>query len=239
MEPVVRLENVYKIYRVGEVETVALRGVSLEVYPGDFIAVMGPSGSGKSTLLNIMGLLDKPTKGRVIVKGLDASRLGDRELAALRNRVIGFVFQQFNLINRLTVLENIELPLVARRVPRRVRRELAVKALLRVGGDPSWLRKKPLQLSGGQQQRVAIARAIVGEPEILLADEPTGNLDRKSAKIVVSTFMELNRQGQTIVVVTHDPEVANCASKILVIRDGRIVAEEEADPSKCIVYRVK
>ncbi len=239
MEPVIRLEDVYKVYRTGEVETVALRGVTLSIYPGDFIAIMGPSGSGKSTLLNIMGLLDRPTKGKVLVKGLDVSRLKDRQLAVLRNRVIGFVFQQFNLINRMTVLENIELPLVARRVPRSVRRELAVKALLRAGGDPSWLRKKPLQLSGGQQQRVAIARAIVGNPEILLADEPTGNLDRRSAKIVVSTFMELNKQGQTIVVVTHDPEVANCTSKILVIRDGRIVGEEEPDPANCIVYKVK
>ncbi len=237
-EPIVRLVDVYKVYRAGEVETVALRGVSLEVYPRDFIAIMGPSGSGKTTLLNIMGLLDRPTRGRVYVKGLDVSRLSDRQLARLRNRVIGFVFQQFNLINRLTVLENIELPLVARGVPRRLRRELAVKALLRVGGDPSWLPKKPLQLSGGQQQRVAIARAIVGEPELLLADEPTGNLDRRSAKVVVSTFMELNRQGQTVVVVTHDPEVANCASRILVIRDGRIVRELEPDPSMCIVARV-
>ena len=239
MEPVIRLEDVYKVYRTGEVETVALRGITLNIYPGDFIAIMGPSGSGKSTLLNIMGLLDRPTKGRVFVKGMEVSRLSDRQLAYLRNRVIGFVFQQFNLINRITVLENIELPLIARRVPKRVRRELAVKALLRAGGDPSWLKKKPLQLSGGQQQRVAIARAIVGNPEILLADEPTGNLDRKSAKIVVSTFMDLNRQGQTIVVVTHDPEVAHCSSKILVIRDGMIVAEEEPDPSKCIVYRVR
>jgi putative ABC transport system ATP-binding protein len=234
LQPIVRLIDVHKVYRAGEVETVALRGVSLDVYPGSFIAIMGPSGSGKSTLLNIMGLLDRPTRGKVLVKGFDVSRLSDRQLAALRNRVIGFVFQQFNLINRLTFLENIELPLIARRLPRRVRRELAVKALLRVGGDPSWLYKKPLQLSGGQQQRVAIARAIVGEPELLLADEPTGNLDRKSAKIVVSTFIELNRQGQTIVVVTHDPEVANCASKILVIRDGRIVAEREPDPARCI-----
>ena len=237
-KPIVRLRGVEKVYVTGEVTTHALRGVDLEVYPGDYIAIMGPSGSGKTTLLNMLGLLDKPTRGEIYIKDLPVSSLSDRQLAYVRNRVIGFVFQQFNLINRLTVLENIELPLIVRRIPRHVRRELATKALLKVGGELSWLSKKPLQLSGGQQQRVAIARAIVGEPELLLADEPTGNLDRKSAKTVISTFLELNRQGQAIVMVTHDPEVANCASTILIIRDGRIVSAEEPDPSKCIVNLV-
>ena len=217
---IAKLENVVKVYGSGALKTYGLRGVSLSICRGDFIAIMGPSGSGKTTLLNILGLLDKPTKGKVYIDGIDVSKLSPRELAKIRNRKIGFVFQQFNLINRLTVLENIELPLIARGVPPRKRRELAVKALLRVGGSLSWLNKKPNQLSGGQQQRVAIARAIVGNPEIILADEPTGNLDRASARIVVKTFMELNQQGQTLVVVTHDPEVANCASKIYIIRDG-------------------
>lgn len=239
VEEIIRLEGVVKIYRTGEVITYGLRGIDLVIYRGDFVAIMGPSGSGKSTLLNIMGLLDRPTKGRVIVCGEDVSKLSPRRMAYLRNRRIGFVFQQFNLVNRLTVLENIELPLVARGIPRKQRIELAKKALIMAGGDLSWLPKKPNQLSGGQQQRVAIARAIVGSPDIILADEPTGNLDRTSAKIVVQTFMKLNSAGNTIVVVTHDPEVANCARKIYVIRDGKIIAVQEPDPQKCIVETVK
>ncbi|ABM80749.1 ABC transporter ATP-binding protein [Hyperthermus butylicus] len=235
----VKLVNVVKVYGSGETRTYGLRGVSLTVCSGEFIAIMGPSGSGKSTLLNIIGLLDKPTSGKVYIDGVDVEELSSRELAMLRNRKIGFVFQHFNLISRLTVLENIELPLIARGVPRRARRELAVKALLRVGGDTSWLAKKPTQLSGGQQQRVAIARAIVGNPDLILADEPTGNLDRVSARTVVKTFIELNQAGQTIILVTHDPEVANCARKIYVIRDGRIVGKLEPDPSKCILNTVQ
>ncbi len=239
MEEVIRLENVVKIYRTGDVVTYGLRGVDLVVRKGEFIAIMGPSGSGKTTLLNIIGLLDKPTSGRVLICGEDVSRMSAKKLAYFRNRKIGFVFQQFNLINRLTVLENIELPLIARGIPRRQRIELAKKALLMAGGDLSWLHKKPNQLSGGQQQRVAIARAIVGSPEIILADEPTGNLDRASAKIVMQTFRKLNRAGITIVMVTHDPEVANCTQKIYVIRDGKIVAVEEPDPSRCVIETVK
>jgi len=239
VEEVIRLENVVKIYRTGGVVTYGLRGVNLVVYRGEFIAIMGPSGSGKSTLLNIVGLLDRPTKGRVLICGEDVSRMSSKKLAYFRNRKIGFVFQHFNLINRLTVLENIELPLVARGMPRKYRIELAKKALIMAGGDLSWLPKRPNQLSGGQQQRVAIARAIVGSPEIILADEPTGNLDRASAKIVMQTFLKLNRAGNTIVMVTHDPEVANCTQKIYVIRDGKIVAVEEPDPSRCVIETVK
>ena len=197
---------------------------------------MGPSGSGKTTLLNMIGLLDRPTRGKVYIDGIDTSKLKGRQLALFRNRRIGFVFQQFNLVNRLTVLENIELPLIARGIPRPERVRRAIMALKRVGGDIEWLYKKPNQLSGGQQQRVAIARAIVGNPEILLADEPTGNLDRKSSKIIMETFMELNRQGQTIIVVTHDPEVANCTQKIYILRDGRIVGVEEPNTDECIVH---
>lgn len=237
--PILELVNVTKAYRVGETVTWGLRGLSLRIYPGEFISVMGPSGSGKTTLLNIAGLLDRPTSGKVYIDGLDVSRLRDRELARLRNKYIGFVFQQFNLINRLTVLENIELPLIPRGVPRHERRKRAEEALVSVGGDPSWLPKKPLQLSGGQQQRVAIARAIVGEPLILLADEPTGALDRRTAKRVVNTFISLNKRGQTIVVVTHDPEVANCTHKIYMIRDGNIVEVVEPDISRCIINTVR
>jgi len=230
------VRDVVKIYRIGNVVTYGLRGVSLNIYQGDFIAIMGPSGSGKTTLLNILGLLDKPTKGSVYIDGVDVSKLSDKELAKIRNLKLGFVFQHFNLINRLTVLENIEIPLIARGLPKQKRVELAKEALLKVGGELSWLPKKPLQLSGGQQQRVAIARAIVGSPEIILADEPTGNLDVNSSKIVVKTFLELNKHGHTIVMVTHNPEVANCTQKIYVIRDGTIVNIVDPDPSKCIAY---
>ncbi|RLG83201.1 MAG: ABC transporter ATP-binding protein [Thermoprotei archaeon] len=231
------LRDVKKIYRVGEVITRALNGVNLKVYPKDFLAIMGPSGSGKTTLLNMIGLLDIPTSGKILVKGVDASRLPSKRLAYLRNRVIGFVFQQFNLINRLTVLENIELPLVARGIPRKQRIPKVKEALLKAGGELSWLKKKPNQLSGGQQQRVAIARALVGDPEIILADEPTGNLDRYSSKTVMETFTQLNKSGQTIIVVTHDPEIASCTKKILLIRDGVIIDEKPPDPDECIINK--
>ena len=235
---VIKLVDVKKVYRASSVTTWALRGVNLEVRKGDYVAIMGPSGSGKTTLLNIIGLLDRPTSGKVIIDGRDISRLSSREVSRLRNYKIGFVFQMFNLVNRLTVLENIELPLVPRGVPRPLRVKLVKEALLKVGGEISWLLKRPNQLSGGQQQRVAIARAIVTNPAILLADEPTGNLDRKSAKQVVQTFVKLNESGQTIIVVTHDPEVANCCRKILLIRDGRIIGDVEPDTGRCIINTV-
>ena len=234
LSEIIRLENVVKVYRAGDVTTYALRGVNLTVRRGEFIAIMGPSGSGKSTLLNIIGLLDRPTKGKVVIDGTDVSKLSDKELAYFRNVKIGFVFQFFNLINRLSVLENIELPLVPRGIPRNKRIEMAKEALIKAAGDLSWLSKRPNQLSGGQQQRVAIARAIVGNPEILLADEPTGNLDRASAKEVMKTFLDLNKQGLTIIVVTHDPEVANCAQKIYILRDGKIIGMQKADMNKSI-----
>ena len=234
LSEIIRLENVIKVYRAGDITTYALRGVNLTVRRGEFIAIMGPSGSGKSTLLNVIGLLDRPTKGKVVIDGTDVSKLSDKELAYFRNVKIGFVFQFFNLINRLSVLENIELPLVPRGIPRNKRIEMAKEALIKAAGDLSWLSKRPNQLSGGQQQRVAIARAIVGNPEILLADEPTGNLDRASAKEVMKTFLDLNKQGLTIIVVTHDPEVANCAQKIYILRDGKIIGMQKADMSKSI-----
>ena len=235
---IIKLENVVKIYRAGSIITYGLRGVNLTVYKGEFIAIMGPSGSGKTTLLNMIGLLDRPTKGKIYVDGVDTSKLNAKQLAYFRNIKIGFVFQQFNLINRLTVLENIELPLIARGIPRPKRVKMAIEALKGAGGDASWLHKRPNQLSGGQQQRVAIARAIVGMPEIILADEPTGNLDRASSKVVMQTFLELNKRGQTIVVVTHDPEVANCAEKIYILKDGKIVGVKEPDPEKSIINLV-
>lgn len=188
-------------------------------------------------MLNMLGLLDRPTKGQIYFEGLDIAKLDDKELANLRNNKLGFVFQTFNLINRLTVLENIELPLIPKGIPRKIRVDMAREALMKAGGGESWLYKKPNQLSGGQQQRVAIARAIVGSPAVLLADEPTGNLDRASAKTVVETFLSLNKAGHTVIVVTHDPEVANCMEKIYVIRDGEIIGEFKPDKAEALINK--
>jgi putative ABC transport system ATP-binding protein len=234
-KPIIQLVDVYKEYKVGTISTMALKGASFQVFKGQLIAIMGPSGSGKTTLLNMIGLLDRPTKGNIFFNGFDVSKLNDKTLANLRNTKLGFVFQTFNLVNRLTVFENIELPLIPKGIPRRVRLEMVREALAKIGGDESWLRKKPNQLSGGQQQRVAIARAIVGKPIVVLADEPTGNLDRASAKLVVETFLNLNKAGHTIVVVTHDPEVANCMEKIYAIRDGEIVGEFMANKAESLI----
>ena len=227
-----------KAYRVGNIVTWGLRGVNLEIRRAEFVAIMGPSGSGKTTLLNMIGLLDKPTAGKIFIDGIEVSQLSGKQMAKLRNLKIGFVFQQFNLVNRLSVYENIELPLVAAGISRNVRRRRVIEALRMAGGDLSWLRKKPNQLSGGQQQRVAIARALVNNPAIILADEPTGSLDRKSAKVVLQTFLKVNQKGQTVITVTHDPEVANCAERILIIRDGVITGEEAPDFNKCIINTV-
>ena len=237
-KPLIELVGISKEYRVGEISTVALKEVNFTVRSGDLVAIMGPSGSGKTTLLNMLGLLDRPTKGKIIFEGRDVSKLSDRELADLRNRKLGFVFQTFNLISRLTVFENVEMPLIPRGLPRSVRAEMVKEAILKVGGEIGWLKKKPNQLSGGQQQRVAIARAIVGNPSIVLADEPTGNLDRASARIVIETFLNLNKEGRSIVIVTHDPEIANCTEKIYVIRDGSIVGEYKANPSESLISRM-
>ena len=235
---IVILKDVKKAYRVGEVVTWGLRGVNMVVRRGEYVSIMGPSGSGKTTLLNMIGLLDKPTSGEIIIDGIPATKLKGKQLAIVRNRKIGFVFQQFNLIARLTVYENIELPLIPKGVPRRKRRSLILEALRMAGGDPSWLKKKPTQLSGGQQQRVAIARALVNRPAIILADEPTGALDRRSSRVVVQTFKKLNSWGQTVIVVTHDPEIAHCAERILILRDGIIVSEEKPDFSECILEKL-
>ncbi|MEM1590290.1 MAG: ABC transporter ATP-binding protein [Candidatus Bathyarchaeia archaeon] len=236
-KPLIRLVDVYKEYRVGAISTLALKKVNFQIHNGELIAIMGPSGSGKTTLLNMIGLLDRPSRGKIYFDGVDVSRLDDKALANLRNIKLGFVFQTFNLVNRLTVFENVELPLIPRGIPRSLRAKMVMEALAKVGGEESWLYKKPNQLSGGQQQRVAIARAIVGKPLVLLADEPTGNLDRASAKTVVETFLNLNKAGHTVVVVTHDPEVANCMDKIYVIRDGEITGEFPPKKSESLISK--
>ena len=223
--PAIKFENVWKIYKLGTVEVAALRGLSIEIKRGEHLAMMGPSGSGKSTFLHLAGALDRPTKGRVVIEGRDPSKLNDDELSKLRNRYIGFVFQTFNLIPRLTALENVMLPLVVRGVNGSERRKRAIEALEQVGlGDR--INHRPTELSGGEQQRVAIARAIVTRPRIVLADEPTGNLDSASAKEIVKVLSRLNRElGITLVVVTHDPEVASAAERMVKIRDG-VIHEE-------------
>ena len=218
---VIRLENVWKVYREG-VETVALRGVDLSIEEGEYVSIMGPSGSGKSTLMHIMGLLDTPTKGKVYIEGRDVSRMSEDERARIRRKKIGFVFQAYNLIPSLTAVENVELPLLLDGVPREERRKVAVSLLERMGLG-NRLHYYPNQLSGGQQQRVAIARALANDPRIILADEPTGNLDTKTGRKILDLFKELHEEGRTLVVVTHDPEVAREAERIVKIRDGRLV----------------
>lgn len=221
----VELQGVTKVYRLGEVEVPALRGVDLAVYPGDFLAIMGPSGSGKSTLLHILGLLDRPTTGRVLWEGEDVTRLNGGRLAEWRGRRIGFVFQMFNLVPNLTALENVELPLVFLGVSWRERRRRAQEVLERLGlGDR--LRHRPNQLSGGQQQRVALARALVTNPALLIADEPTGNLDSTTGKEILALFSALNQQGRAVVLASHDPEAAAVAKVRLRLRDGQIVEVE-------------
>jgi putative ABC transport system ATP-binding protein len=217
----IELQHVTKVYQMGEMQVHALRGVSLDIDQGEFLTIMGPSGSGKSTLMNLLGCLDSPTDGRYRLQGEDVSRLTDRQLAHIRNREIGFVFQQFNLLPRTSALHQVELPLVYGGVGLGARREQARAALVAVGLEDR-MGHRPDELSGGQQQRVAIARALVTEPSIILADEPTGNLDTKSGDEVLRIFQQLNEQGITVIFVTHDPEIAAYSRRVLHIRDGLI-----------------
>lgn len=219
---IVRLEDIYKIYGTGETEVRALAGVNLTIEEGEFCSIMGASGSGKSTMMNIIGCLDRPTSGRYYLDAMDVSTLGDTELAHVRNRKLGFVFQQFHLLPQLTAVENVMLPLVYANVPDRERRDRAVEALTQVG-LANRLNNKPTQLSGGQQQRVAIARAIVGKPVLLLADEPTGALDSRTTVEILTIFAELNANGMTVVMVTHEPEVARCTRRIVWFKDGQVL----------------
>jgi len=223
--PLVEVRDVRKNYQLGETEVHALRGVSLSIHAGDFVAIMGASGSGKSTFMNILGCLDKPTSGKYLLEGTDVSALAKKELARIRNQKIGFVFQGFNLLGRTTALENTELPMLYSKTNKNERERRAREALLQVGlGDRAG--HFPSQLSGGQQQRVAIARALVNRPRMLLADEPTGNLDSRTSVEVMEIFQKLNADGLTIILVTHEPDIAQFAKREIVFRDGQIKRDD-------------
>ena len=226
MAHVIKLEEVHKVYHTGEVDVHAVRGVSLEVAAGEFVAIMGASGSGKSTLMNIIGCLDRPTRGRYLLDGTDVSELDRDQLADIRNQKIGFVFQGFNLLSRTTALENVELPMlyIHRRLGGREQRERSLHAL-EIVGLADRAEHKPNQLSGGQQQRVAIARALVNQPALLLADEPTGNLDSQTSIEIMGVFQKLNAQGMTIVMVTHELDIARYTRRNVIMRDGKVVSD--------------
>ncbi len=221
--PLIKTEDIIKIYKMGKVDVWALRGVSIEVEEQEFVAVMGPSGSGKSTLMHILGCLDKPTKGRYFLDGIEISTLSEDELAEIRKNKVGFVFQTFNLLPRLRAWENVALPLIYKGFSEKEQRKKAYE-MLNVVGLLDRKNHRPTELSGGEAQRVAIARALVNNPRIILADEPTGNLDSKTGKEIMKIFKELNKQKRTIIVVTHDPEIAKNAERIVKIRDGEIVS---------------
>ncbi len=220
-EPLIELKNIYKIYHMGDEEVRASDGVSLSIDRGEFVAIVGKSGSGKSTLMNIIGALDVPTEGEYILGGEDVSEMSDDQLAQIRNKMIGFIFQQYNLLPKLNLLENVELPLLYAGVPVQERKERALKSLAKVGLEEKW-KNLPNQLSGGQQQRVSIARALAGEPSLILADEPTGALDSRTSREVLNFLRQLNEEGNTIVMITHDNSIALEAKRVVRIKDGKI-----------------
>jgi putative ABC transport system ATP-binding protein len=225
MDSLIQVQDLTKVYHLGEVEVEALRGVTLSIKKGEFVAIMGASGSGKSTFMNILGFLDQPSRGQYLLEGINGEHLSRDELAEIRNQKIGFVFQGFNLLARTSALENIELPLIYAKLTTSKRKALAQKALSTVGlGGRE--RHHPSQLSGGEQQRVAIARALVNEPSILLADEPTGNLDSKTSMEIMDIFLRLNRDlGITIIMITHEPDIASVARRSILFKDGRVVSD--------------
>jgi putative ABC transport system ATP-binding protein len=232
--PIIELTDLTRRYQMGDVTVHALRGVSLDIDAGDFVAIMGASGSGKSTLMNITGCLDRPTSGRYVLAGREVSRLDRDQLAEIRNHFIGFVFQSFNLLRRTSALDNVELPLIYADVTARERRRRARAALDRVGLGAR-LDHHPSQLSGGQQQRVAIARAIVNEPKLILADEPTGNLDSRTSIEIMALFQELGRSGITVILVTHEQDIAEHASRVVVVKDGRVQSDTRRIPVPAVV----
>ncbi len=223
----ITLRDITKRYHMGEFEVHALRGVSLDIHDGDFVAIMGPSGSGKSTLMNVLGCLDVPTSGSYLLDGIEVAGMSEDELATVRNRKIGFVFQSFNLLPRMSAIEQVELPLSYARTPNR--RQLSMAALESVGLGQRMFHK-PAELSGGQQQRVAIARALVTQPSMILADEPTGNLDTQASEEIMGLFTRLNEQGITVIFVTHEPEIAAHTRRILTIRDGLVQSDRANTP---------
>jgi putative ABC transport system ATP-binding protein len=227
-EPLIHLSGITKVYRMGDIEVHALRGVDLDIEEGEFIAIMGASGSGKSTLMNVVGCLDLPSSGTYLLDGVDVSRLDDNQLAVIRNRKIGFVFQSFNLIPRSSALHNVEMPLIYAGESHQ-RRERALQALAEVGLAPR-AHHLPSELSGGQQQRVAIARALVTQPAILLADEPTGNLDSESSVDIMKLLTRLNAEGRTVVLITHEPDIAGFAKRVVRLKDGLVLSDERQQP---------
>jgi putative ABC transport system ATP-binding protein len=228
-EKIIVAKDLWKIYRLEKQQVVALQGVSFSVAPNEFVAIMGPSGSGKSTLMNLLGCLDTPTRGEYYLRGRLVSTLSEDELAHIRNREIGFVFQVFNLLSRATALHNVELPLIYAGVSRRVRLEKARRALEMVEMGAR-MHHRPAELSGGERQRVAIARALVNEPSLILADEPTGNLDSRTGQEIMNLFRKLHQRGHTIIVVTHDRDIAAHAERIIYLRDGKIEKDERKEP---------
>ena len=225
---VLRLEHIFKTYQQGEISVQALKDINLTVEENEFVSIMGTSGSGKSTMMNILGCLDKPTQGEYYLENEDVSKMKDDELAVIRNKKIGFVFQSFNLLPKLSALENVELPMVYADVSKKIRTEKAMEALEKVGlGQRVY--HKPNELSGGQRQRVAIARSLVNDPAILMADEPTGNLDSRSTVEIMEIFQHLNEEGVTIIMVTHEPDVAQYTKRIVVFKDGRIIDDHPVE----------
>lgn len=226
--PLIQLIDIHKVYQMGNEEVKANDGVNLIIEKGEFVAIVGKSGSGKSTIMNIIGALDVPTSGQYILKGKDVSKLKGDELAVIRNKTIGFIFQQYNLLNKATLLENVELPLLYAGLSRKERKAFALEALRKVELEDKW-KNYPNQLSGGQQQRGAVARALAGKPSIILADEPTGALDSKTSKELLDFLKELNEEGNTIILITHDHSVAEKANRIVAIHDGKIIFDGNAD----------
>ncbi|MBD8946711.1 MULTISPECIES: ABC transporter ATP-binding protein [Congzhengia] len=232
-KPLVEFKDIYKIYVMGDQEVRAIDGVSFSVYPGEFLAIIGQSGSGKSTCMNIIGCLDVPTTGTYLLNGTDVSKLNDNQLAEIRNEMLGFIFQQYNLLPKLNVLDNVKLPLMYKGLKESEQTKRAMEALERVGLADKY-HHKPSQLSGGQQQRVSIARALAGSPSVILADEPTGALDSKTSKEVMAFLKELNEQGNTIILITHDNSIAATAKRVIRIHDGKIIYDGEAENDEII-----